>query len=116
MSSNPVIAIHEGNFESEVVQSWVPVLLDFTTTWCGPCRVLAPILHGLAEENAGRIKVGTVDGDEQAALAARFRIRGFPTVIALVGGKEVGRQLGVTSKEKLLGLVAAQARTAVHPG
>lgn len=107
MSTNPVITIHEGNFEAEVIKAPVPVLLDFNTTWCPPCRLLAPILHKLAEENAGRIKVGTVDGDEQAEMAARFRIKAFPTVVALVGGKEVARHLGLTSKERLLQLVAA---------
>ena len=109
MSANPVRSVHEQSFESEVLQAGVPVLLDFTTTWCPPCRLLAPILHKLAEENAGRVKVVTVDGDDQPALAARFRIKAFPTVIAFAGGKEVARHVGLTTKDKLLQMVQAHA-------
>ncbi|MCC6553076.1 MAG: transposase, partial [Polyangiaceae bacterium] len=107
MTTNPVRAIQETEFEAEVVRAQVPVLVDFTTTWCSPCRLLAPILHKIAEEGAGRLKVVAVDGDEQAALAARFRIKAFPTVIAFAGGKEVARHVGLTTKEKLLQLVQA---------
>lgn len=107
MSANPIRSIREDNFESEVTHAPVPVLLDFTTAWCGPCRLLTPILHKIAEEGAGRLQVATVDGDDQSAIAARFRVKAFPTVIAMVGGKEVARHVGLTTKEKLLQMVAA---------
>lgn len=102
----PVRHIDSRTFEREVLASPVPVLVDFTTAWCPPCRALAPILHRLAEDNAGRLVVKTVDGDEQAALAAQLRIKAFPTVIAFAGGVEVGRQVGLTTAEKLLRLLS----------
>jgi thioredoxin 1 len=112
MTTNPVRTIREDDFESEVVRAPVPVLVDFTTTWCSPCRLLAPILHDIAEERAGQLKVVAVDGDEQAGLAARFRVKAFPTVVAFAGGKEVARHVGLTTKDKLLRLV--QPHAALH--
>ena len=81
VSLQPVNAL---DFEHQVLQSPVPVFVDFTTSWCPPCRVLLPILRQLAAEGAGRFKVVTVDGDESPDLAARFGVRGFPAVIAFV--------------------------------
>lgn len=117
MSTRPVHSIiheitGEDDFEAEVVRSAVPVLVDFTTAWCPPCRQLAPILHKLAEEHAGRVKVVNVDGDAQAPLAARLRVRGFPTVVAFAGGREVGRHLGLTTRDRLLQLVQAHVAPA----
>lgn len=109
MSTNPVRSIREEDFDTEVVRSPVPVLVDFTTTWCGPCRLLAPILHKIAEDSAGKLKVVAVDGDDQASLAARFRIKAFPTVIAFAGGKEVARHVGLTTRDKILQMVPPQA-------
>jgi thioredoxin 1 len=105
---NHVHEIDEQSFEAEVIGSDVPVLVDFTATWCAPCRALTPILHKIAAEGAGRLKVATIDGDECASIATRFGVRGFPTVIAFVGGKEVARHVGVTSKEKLLKMIEAR--------
>lgn len=102
VSLQPVNAL---DFEHQVLQSPVPVFVDFTTSWCPPCRVLLPILRQLAAEGAGRFKVVTVDGDESPDLAARFGVRGFPTVIAFIDGREVGRQLGVARPQKLLTLL-----------
>jgi thioredoxin 1 len=104
MSQDHVHAVTEQTFEAEVLSAEVPVLVDFTTAWCPPCRALAPILHELAAKNAGRLAVRTVDGDEQAALAARFRIKAFPTVIAFSGGKELARHVGLTTSARLLAL------------
>jgi len=102
---NDMHPITEGTFEAEVLESPVPVLVDFATGWCPPCRVLAPILKQLAAENEGRVKVVTVDGDECPALAAKFSVRGYPTVVAFAGGRERARLLGATSKEKLMQMV-----------
>jgi thioredoxin 1 len=107
MSADPVRAVTEQTFEAEILAARVPVLVDFTTTWCPPCRALAPILHKLAEEGAGRFSVRTVDGDGESALAARLGVKAFPTVVAFAGGQEVGRHVGLTSREKLLRLIAA---------
>lgn len=97
--------ISEATFDSEVLHAAVPVLVDFTATWCPPCRALEPILEHVARERAGTLKVVSIDGDECTGLAARYGVRGFPTVIAFVGGKEVGRQIGVANKEKILALL-----------
>jgi thioredoxin 1 len=107
MLVNHVRAVTEENFEAEVLESPVPVLVDFATEWCPPCRVVAPILQRLAAENEGRVRVVTVDGDASPTLAARFSVRGYPTVIAFAAGKEQARQLGATSREKLMQMVGA---------
>jgi thioredoxin 1 len=106
MSQDHVRPVTDQTFEAEVLSAEVPVLVDFTATWCPPCRALEPILHALAAENAGRLAVRTVNGDDHAALAARYRIKAFPTVIAFAGGKEVARHVGLTTGRKLLALVA----------
>lgn len=107
MSTTPVRSVTAQTFEAEVASAAVPVLVDFTATWCPPCRVLAPILHAIAAEGAGRLKVVEVNGDDEPGLAVRFGIRGFPTVIAFVGGKEVARHVGVTNRDKLLQMIRA---------
>jgi thioredoxin 1 len=107
MDANHVRVITEENFQDEVVDSPVPVLLDFATAWCPPCRALAPVLHRLAAETQGRVKVASVAADECPSLAARFAVRGYPTVIAFSGGKERARHLGATNKERLLQMVEA---------
>ncbi len=99
-----VHAVTEETFDAEVLSSTVPVLVDFTATWCGPCRALAPILERIAKEGGGRVKVVTVDADDAPEIPMRFGVRGYPTIIAFVGGKEVGRQLGVANKETILRL------------
>jgi len=107
MSTTSVRSVTEQTFEAEVATAAVPVLVDFTATWCPPCRQLTPILHAIAAESAGRLKVVEVNGDDQPRLAARFGIRAFPTVIAFAGGKEVARHVGLTTREKLLQMVGA---------
>ncbi len=97
--------LDETNFDQRVLGSREPVLVDFTATWCPPCKALAPVLEALAAEHAGRIGVVAVDGDATPALSNRFKVRSYPTVIAFAGGKEVARIVGLTSKERLLALV-----------
>ena len=97
-----------------------PVLVDFTATWCMPCKALAPVLEKLAAETRGTLDVVAVDGDDAPAISNRYKVRAFPTVVAFVGGREVGRVVGLTSKEKLLalfetsgGITASGARASV---
>lgn len=105
-SSAPSIpTVTEQTFEAEVLQANVPVLVDFSTAWCGPCRLLKPILQDVAHGSAGRVKVVMIDGDDSAALAARLRVRAFPTIVAFSGGAEIARHVGLTRKEKLLELL-----------
>ena len=99
------IKITKDNFETEVLKSDVPVLLDFFATWCGPCRMLAPILSEIAKENEGKIKVGKVDVDEETELAAAFRVNSIPTIVAFRDGKAINMAIGYRQKEDLLALL-----------
>ena len=92
------------NFERVVLEAKEPYLLDFSATWCSPCRALEPILEAIASEQDGRLRVGKIDIDESPAVAARFGVRGAPTLILFRGGKEAARRLGLTSKAALLAL------------
>ena len=105
MAGANVLEINDLNFESEVLKSPVPFLLDFSAVWCGPCKVLAPIVEKLADEYQGKVKVGKLDIDDSPAVASKFGIRGVPTVLVFKAGKESGRHVGVTNKETLLKLV-----------
>ena len=91
----------DDNFESEVTQSDVPVLVDFGAEWCGPCRALAPIVEDLAEEYTGRLKVGTVDIDKAQGVARQFSIMSVPTIIFFKGGEAVDKITGLQPKANL---------------
>lgn len=99
------IVITKDNFEAEVLKSEIPVILDFWATWCGPCRMIAPTLAEIAEENVGKIKVGKVNVDEEMELAVRFGITAIPTLIVFRGGQKVNQAMGVMPKDAILALV-----------
>ena len=98
------IKITNENFEAEVLNAELPVLVDFWAAWCGPCRMLAPAVAQIAAECEGKIKVGKVNVDEQPELAQRFGIMSIPTVLVFKDGKKVNQSIGLVSKEKLLAL------------
>jgi thioredoxin 1 len=102
-----VLEINDLNFDSEVLKSPVPFLLDFSAVWCGPCKALAPIVEKLADEATGKFRVGKLDIDDSPGVPSKFGIRGVPTVLVFKEGKESGRHVGVTSnvKEALLKLL-----------
>ena len=107
MSTSRVRTVTEETFSDEVLNAPVPVLVDFATAWCPPCRALAPILERIAKETEGQAKVVAVSADEFPSLVARFGVRGYPTIVAFSKGKERARHLGVTGKEKLLQMLEA---------
>lgn len=104
MASDLVPALNESNFTNEITSSTVPVIVDFTATWCGPCQRMAPVLDQLATENAGKIKIFKVDADENQNLLAQFGVRGVPTFVFFGPGsaEEKDRQVGPISKDGLL--------------
>jgi thioredoxin 1 len=93
--------ITNDNFKSEVLESDIPVLLDFWAEWCGPCRMLSPVVEEVAAEREGKIKVGKVNVDEEILLANEFGVSSIPTVVILKGGKSVAKTVGYMPKAEL---------------
>ena len=101
MASPLISALTQDNFEKEVLQSTTPVLVDFWAEWCGPCKMIAPLLDELADEYDGKIKIGKVNIDEQQALATKYGIRGIPTLMLFKDGQLAATKVGALSKAQL---------------
>lgn len=95
----------DANFQTEVLNSSQPVLVDFWAPWCGPCKMLAPTIEEVAQEYAGRVRVGKMDTDQNPGIPTQFGISGIPTVILFKGGQAIDRSVGLVPKSKLASML-----------
>jgi thioredoxin 1 len=101
MASPNVVTLSAGNFEQEVAKATMPVLVDFWAEWCGPCKMIAPLLDEIAEEKVGQVKIAKVNVDDNQELATRFGIRAIPTLLLFKGGQVKETIVGMTGKKDL---------------
>ena len=109
---NTSIEINEANFETEVLKSTQPVLADFWAEWCGPCKMLGPVIEEIAAEQVGRVKVVKVNVDNNPQLAARFGVQSIPTLLYFQDGKVIHQTAGVVGKKAILGKLESLAAAA----
>lgn len=103
-----VVTITKDNFENEVLKSDVPVLVDFWAVWCGPCKMVSPLIDELADDFAGRAKVGKINVDEQMALAEQFKVMTIPTVMVFKNGEIVDKSVGAKAKADFAKMLESQ--------
>ena len=101
MSQN-IVTLTNDNFESEVKKTGTPILVDFWAEWCGPCRMVAPVLETIAEEMQGKVRIGKVNVDEESGLAGRYGIQSIPTLLLFKEGRVVDQYIGATTREVLV--------------
>jgi thioredoxin 1 len=101
MASPLIVTLTENNFESEALKSSSPVLVDFWAEWCGPCKMIAPVLDELADEYQGKVKIGKVNVDEHQQLAAQYNVTAIPTLLVIKNGQVAEQMVGAKSKRDL---------------
>ena len=109
MDNSLTVNLNDGNFDEEVTRSTKPVLVDFWAEWCGPCKLIAPLLDEIAKEKGESVKIAKVDVDQNQALSARYNIRAIPTLLFFKDGQLRDQVTGMTSKKDLLGRIDALA-------
>jgi thioredoxin 1 len=106
MAASNIVTLTAKNFSEEVLKSPTPVLVDFWAEWCGPCKMIAPVLDELADEFEGRVKIGKLDIDHEQSIAAEYRVSGIPTFLVFKDGQVVSQQVGIAGgKPKLKTLI-----------
>lgn len=100
-----VINLNGKNFEEEVMKSNKTVLIDFWASWCGPCKMMAPVVNELADELADSVKVCKINIDEEQSLAFKYNVMSIPTFVVIKNGKETGRSIGVQDKSELINII-----------
>ena len=101
MAAANTLSFSDDTFDQDVLQSEVPVLVDFWATWCGPCRVMAPVIDDIASEYAGKAKVGKLDVDQNPGAASRYQVRGIPTLLLFKNGQVVEQVVGAVGRDKV---------------
>ena len=104
MSEN-IVNVTDAQFEEEVLKSDLPVIVDFWAPWCGPCKMIAPVLEDVAVEYAGRVKVVKINVDENTETAPKYNVRGIPTLLVVKGGEVAATKVGAVSKSQLIEFV-----------
>jgi thioredoxin 1 len=105
MASDKVVQLSDDTFESEVLKSSTPVLVDFWASWCAPCKAISPVVDGLAEDYDGQVKIGKLNVDENPATPGQYGVRGIPTLILFKDGKVVDQVVGAVPKNQLESLI-----------
>src|ERR1041385_1940707 len=108
-ATSPTITLTDSNFEKEVIQSSQTVLVDFWAPWCGPCKMIAPLLDEIATERAGTVKVGKVNVDDNQSLSVKFNVRAIPALLFFKNGQLRDQVVGMTTRADLLGRLDALA-------
>ncbi|MFL6527208.1 MAG: thioredoxin [Chthoniobacterales bacterium] len=112
MENSAAVSLDESNFDQEVTKSAQPVLVDFWAEWCGPCKMISPLIDEIAREKAGQVKVAKVNVDENQSLSMRYNVRAIPALLFFKNGNLVDQVVGMTSKKDLLSRLDALANGA----
>ena len=115
MAGDKTLTFSDNSFDTDVLNSEVPVLVDFWAEWCGPCRMMTPTIDALATEYDGRVKIGKLNVDENGGTAMRYNVRGIPTLLLFKGGKVVEQKVGAVGKTDVQKMIDGHLPSAETP-